>query len=168
MTLDTLNDMPAADAEAEFLKCCGSHRWAQGMAAARPFVSEEQLFSQADEISSSLTDEDWLQAFRAHPRIGENKAAAGQTQQEAGWSAQEQSSIQAAATDTIARLASGNRIYEAKFGFIFIVCASGKSSDEMLSILNERLQNDPQTELRIAANEQQKITRLRLEKLLHQ
>ena len=168
MKLEQLNELPAREAEAEFLKCCGSHRWAQGMAAARPFVSEEQLFAQADDVSSSLTDEDWLQAFRAHPKIGENKAAAGQTQQEANWSAQEQSGIQAAATDTIARLAGGNRVYEAKFGFIFIVCASGKSSDEMLSILNHRLENDPQTELRVAANEQQRITRLRLEKLLSQ
>jgi len=168
MTLAQLNELTAREAEAEFLKCCGSHLWAQGMASARPFVSREQLFARADEVSSSLTDEDWLQAFRAHPKIGENKAAAGQTQQEAGWSAQEQSGIQAAATDTIARLASGNRVYEAKFGFIFIICASGKSSDEMLSTLNERLENDPQTELLIAATEQQKITRLRLEKLLNQ
>jgi len=168
MTLEQLNELAPREAEAEFLKCCGSHRWAQGMAAARPFHSEEQLLAQADDVSSSLTDEDWLQAFRAHPKIGENKAAAGQTQQEASWSAQEQSGIQAAATDTIARLASGNRVYEAKFGFIFIVCASGKSSDEMLSILNDRIKNDPQTELLVAANEQQKITRLRLEKLLNQ
>src|SRR5580765_5907106 len=134
MTLEQLNELTAREAEAEFLKCCGSHRWAQAMAADRPFVSEEELFAQADDVSSSLTDEDWLQAFRAHPKIGENKAAAGQTSQEANWSAQEQSGIQAAATDTIARLGSGNRDYEARFGFIFIVCASGKSSDEMLSI----------------------------------
>ena len=168
MTLEQLNELTAREAEAEFLKCCGSPRWARRMAAARPFVSEEQLFTQADDVSSSLTDEDWLEAFRAHPKIGENKAAAGQTQEEANWSAQEQSGIQAAATDTIARLASGNRVYEAKFGFIFIVCASGKSSDEMLTLLNDRLENDSQTELRVAANEQQKITRLRLEKLLSQ
>jgi len=168
MTLEQLNQLTAREAEGEFLKCCGSHRWAQGMAAARPFVSEKELFAQTDEISSSLTNEDWLQAFRAHPKIGENKAAAGQTQQEANWSAQEQAGIQAAATDTIARLAGGNRDYEAKFGFIFIVCASGKSSDEMLSILKRRLQNDPSEELRVAAAEQQKIMRLRLEKLLSQ
>ena len=115
-----------------------------------------------------MTNEDWLQAFRAHPKIGENKAAAGQTQQEAVWSENEQSGMQAAATDTVALLDQGNRDYEARFGFIFIVCASGKSSDEMLSILKRRLQNDPSEELRVAAAEQQKITRLRLEKLLNQ
>src|SRR4051812_20343737 len=168
MALEQLNELTAREAEAEFLKCCGSHRWAQAMATARPFVSEEQLFAGADHVSSSLTDEDWLEAFRAHPKIGENKAAAGQTQQEANWSAQEQSGIQAAAIDTVALLDQGNRDYEAKFGFIFIVCASGKSSDEMLSILKRRLQNDPSAEMLVAAAEQQKITRLRLEKLLNQ
>jgi OHCU decarboxylase len=168
MTLDQLNELSARDAEVEFLKCCGSHRWAQAMAAARPFESEPQLLARADEISSSLTDEDWLEAFRAHPKIGEQQAAAGQTQQEANWSAHEQSGMEAAAADTINQLAGGNRDYESKFGFIFIVCASGKSSDEMLSILKHRLDNDPSIELRVAAREQQKITRLRLEKLLNQ
>lgn len=167
MTVDELNQLSAPEAEAEFLKCCGSRVWAKRMASARPFVNEEQLLAQADAISATLTDEDWLDAFRAHPKIGEQRAAAGQTPQEANWSAQEQSGMQAAATDTVARLASGNRDYEAKFGFIFIVCASGKSSDEMLSMLNDRLQNDPPLELGVAAAEQQKITRLRLEKLLN-
>jgi OHCU decarboxylase len=167
MTLEQLNQLTAPDAEGEFLKCCGSRAWAQAMAAGRPFTTEEELFADAEDASASLTDEDWLEAFRAHPKIGEQKAAAGQTQQEASWSAHEQSGMQAAATDTIARLASGNREYEAKFGFIFIICASGKSSDEMLAILNERLASDLVTELRVAAKEQQKITRLRLEKLLN-
>ena len=167
MTLEQLNQLTAQDAESEFLKCCGSQAWAQAMAASRPFTTEEELFADAEDASTSLTDEDWLQAFRAHPKIGEQKAAAGQTQQEANWSAHEQSGMQAAATDTLARLARGNREYEAKFGFIFIVCASGKSSDEMLAILNDRLKSDLQTELRVAAKEQQKITRLRLEKLLN-
>jgi len=164
--IEWLNKLSASEAEAEFRKCCGSQAWAQAMAASRPFTTEEELLAAADDASASLTDQDWLQAFRAHPKIGEQKAAAGQTSQEANWSAHEQSGMQAAATDTIARLASGNREYEAKFGFIFIVCASGKSSDEMLSLLNDRLDNDPETELRVAAGEQQKITRLRLEKLL--
>ena len=166
MTLEQLNELTAQDAESEFLKCCGSQAWAKAMTAGRPFATEESLFAKADDIAASLTDEDWMEAFRAHPKIGEQKAAAGQSPQEAVWSAHEQSGMQAAATDTVARLASGNREYEAKFGFIFIVCASGKSSDEMLGILNDRLESDPQTELRVAANEQQKITRLRLEKLL--
>lgn len=168
MTLEQLNELTAPDAESEFLKCCGSQAWAQAMAAGRPFTTEEALFAEADDASASLADEDWLEAFRAHPKIGEQKAATVQSQQEQSWSSQEQSAMQSALAETIAQLAEGNHEYERKFGFIFIVCASGKSSDEMLAILNHRLENDSQTELSIAAQEQQKITRLRLEKLLNQ
>jgi OHCU decarboxylase len=167
MTLAHLNEMPAADAEAEFLKCCGSRAWAKAMTESRPFVSQQALFAKAEDISSSLTDDDWLEAFHAHPKIGEKKAVTAQTQQEQHWSSQEQSEMQSATMDTVAQLASGNQQYESKFGFIFIVCASGKSSEEMLAILNKRLDNDPQTELSVAAQEQQKITRLRLEKLIN-
>jgi OHCU decarboxylase len=166
MTLEQLNELSPVDAEAEFLKCCGSHRWAQGMTAARPFEDKERLFTHADDVSAALANEDWLEAFRAHPKIGEKKAATAQSQQEKSWSSQEQSAIESASADTVARLAEGNHEYERKFGFIFIVCASGKSSEEMLAILNRRLDNDPQSELFVAAQEQQKITRLRLEKLL--
>ncbi|HEX3142836.1 MAG TPA: 2-oxo-4-hydroxy-4-carboxy-5-ureidoimidazoline decarboxylase [Pyrinomonadaceae bacterium] len=166
MTLEHLNQLTAPEAEAEFRKCCGSLAWANAMAASRPFENEEELFDKADEISSSLTNDDWLEAFRAHPKIGEKKAATAQTQQEQSWSSQEQSAMHSASTDTVSRLARGNQDYEAKFGFIFIVCASGKSPDEMLAILNDRLSNNGQTEFKAAAQEQQKITRLRLEKLL--
>src|SRR5205814_3725114 len=107
-------------------------------------------------------------AFRAHPKIGEQKTAAAQSLQEQQWSAQEQSGVDAAPADTASQLAERNREYEERFGFIFIVCASGKSSDEMLGVLNSRLDNDPRTELRIASEEQRKISRLRLEKLLNQ
>jgi OHCU decarboxylase len=168
MTLEDLNKLTDPDAEAEFLKCCGSQTWAQAMAVARPFATEEALFTKAENISASLVDEDWLEAFRAHPKIGEQKALTAQSQQEQSWSSQEQSAIKLASADTVARLAAANHEYEKKFGFIFIVCASGKSSEEVLAILNHRLDNDPQTELPAAADEQQKITRLRLEKLLKQ
>ena len=138
------------------------------MAAARPFASEQELFAKADNISSSLEDEDWQEAFRAHPKIGGKLAAAAQSRQSQEWSAQEQSGVAQASAGTISQLAERNREYEDRFGFIFIVCASGKSTDEMLAILNSRIDNDPRTELRIAAEEQSKITRLRLEKLLNQ
>jgi OHCU decarboxylase len=164
--LQWLNELKTSAAEAEFLKCCGSVAWARAMAQARPFASEEELFTKADQVSDGLQTEDWLEAFRAHPKIGEQKAAKSQTQQEQRWSAREQSAMQAASPDSIAELASRNREYEARFGFIFIVCATGKSSEEMLAILNQRLHNDAQAELEIAADEQRKITRLRLEKLL--
>src|SRR5215831_5145260 len=166
MTLDELNQLASGEAEAEFLKCCGSHNWARSMAAWRPFDNEPELFAKGEEAMATLVEPDWLEAFRAHPKIGEKKAATPQSQVEANWSAQEQAGVQSAAAGAIAELARANQEYEAKFGFIFIVCASGKSSDEMLSILQQRLNNDPPAELFVAAREQQKITRLRLEKLL--
>jgi OHCU decarboxylase len=165
-SISWLNRLSEHDAEAEFLKCCGSIAWARAMAQVRPFASDQEVFTKADEIAAGLKTEDWLQAFRAHPKIGEQKAAKSQTEQEQRWSAQEQSAVQTASPDTIAQLASRNREYEARFGFIFIVCATGKSPAEMLTILQQRIRHDPQTELQIAASEQRKITLLRLEKLL--
>ena len=138
------------------------------MTAARPFANNDALFAKADELWWSLSAEDWLEAFRAHPKIGEQKTAAAQSEQARAWSAQEQSGVADASSQTKDELERLNREYEDQFGFIFIVCASGKSSEEMLSILNSRIDNDRDTELRIAAEEQRKITRLRLEKLLNQ
>ena len=161
-----LNGLSADLAEAEFLKCCGSTRWAEEMTEARPFASVEEIARKADEIWSALGANDWLEAFRAHPRIGEKKAATSQSEQAARWSAQEQSRAQQAADETKAAIAEGNRIYEDRFGFIFIICASGKAADEILSALNGRLANDRETEMRIAAEEQSKITQLRLHKLV--
>ena len=168
MTLNDLNGLTADDAKAEFLKCCGSHLWAETMAAARPFASQNDLLMKGDDVCSSLDETEWLEAFRAHPKIGEKKALAAQTAQERNWSSQEQSAMQSAAADIVSQLAERNLEYETKFGFIFIVCASGKSSAEMLSMLNSRMANDRQTELQVAAEEQRKITRLRLQKLLMQ
>jgi len=165
-SVNRLNELSANEAQAEFLKCCGSTKWAQEMTAARPFATEQELFIRADDISASLEDVDWLEAFRAHPKIGEKKAAIVQSHQEQKWSAQEQSGVSEASAGTISQLAERNRGYEERFGFIFIVCASGKSPDEMLAILNSRIDNEPRTELRIASEEQRKIARLRLQKLL--
>jgi OHCU decarboxylase len=166
--LDRLNSLLRTQAEAEFLKCCGSQRFASAMAAARPFADLDELLTKADSIWRSLGSEDWLEAFRAHPKIGGKKAAVAQSEEARKWSAQEQSGTNEAAVTTIAALAEGNRDYEQRFGFIFIVCATGKSSGEMLAILRARLQNDADTEIALAAEEQRKITRLRLEKLLQQ
>ena len=163
-----LSELSSDDAEAELLKCCGSTRWASAITAARPFANNDALLAKADEIWWSLSAEDWLEAFRAHPKIGEKKAAAAQSEQARAWSAQEQSGVADASSQMKDELERLNREYEDRFGFIFIVCASGKSSEEMLSILNSRTDNDRDTELRIAAEEQRKITRLRLEKLLNQ
>ncbi len=168
MTLEELSSMPQEQAEAEFLNCCGSRRFASAMTAARPFANVDELLMKADRTWSALGSDDWLEAFRAHPKIGEKKAAAAQSKEAQQWSAQEQSGINHAAADTMAALAEGNRDYEHRFGFIFIVCATGRSSEEMLAILRARLQNDAETEVAVAAEEQRKITRIRLEKLLQQ
>jgi OHCU decarboxylase len=166
--LQQLNALTPKQAKAEFLKCCGSRTWAQAMSDAGPFINADALFLKADSVWWSLSEEDWLEAFRAHPKIGEQKAAAAQSEQAGSWSAREQSGMQDAASETKAALDAGNQEYEERFGFIFIVCATGKTSEEVLATLNERLPNDRATELHRAAEEQRKITRLRLEKLLTQ
>jgi OHCU decarboxylase len=164
--LDRLNALPAADAERELLTCCGSRAWARRMAAARPFRDADELLARADDTWWTLDEADWLEAFRSHPRIGERKAEAGQTGREQAWSAGEQAGMTAAADATRVALAEGNRAYEARFGHIYIVCATGRSADEMLALLQSRLANDAATEIRVAAEEQRKITRIRLQKLL--
>lgn len=164
--LDRLNALARGQAEAELLTCCGSREWAWRVAALRPFHNEPVLFDAADEVWWSLDREAWLEAFRSHPRIGERKAEAGQTAREQGWSRGEQAGMDAAAEATRARLAELNRRYEERFGHIYLVCASGRTADELLAILEQRLRNSPEAEIRVAAEEQAKITRLRLGKLL--
>jgi len=166
VTLGELNALPADDAARMLLGCCGSPRWAREMASRRPFSSLDDVLAAADAAWWALDPADWDDAFAAHPRIGERKAAPAQDARAAAWSAQEQSGAASAAEDTAAALAEGNRAYEARFGRIYIVCATGKSAEEMLGILRSRLANDPEAELRVAAGEQAKITRLRLEKLV--
>lgn len=161
-----LNALPAARAEAELLTCCGSRAWAWRMAAMRPFRTEPVLFDAAHEVWWSLGREDWLEAFRGHPRIGERKAEAGQTAREQGWSRGEQSGMDSAQQQTRQLLTELNRAYEERFGYIYLVCASGLSADELLAILQRRLDNSPDAEILVAAGEQAKITRLRLRKLL--
>jgi len=164
--LASLNSLSAADAEREFLKCCGSTSWAQQMTAERPFNSFPDLCDRAERIWWSLNSADWLEAFRSHPKIGGKKAAVPTGAEAQQWSEDEQSGVRDSAQQTLDDLARLNQSYEEKFGYIFIVCASGKSSEEMLALLRQRLKNDPAEELRIAAAEQAKITKLRLEKLL--
>jgi OHCU decarboxylase len=156
MTLDELNR--SASAAEAFLRCCGSTRWAGAMSAARPFASTAALADAADTIWNGLGPSDWREAFASHPRIGERAGDA--------WAAGEQAGALAAAADIRRRLLEANRAYEARFGYIFIVCAEGKTAGELLAIVERRLANDPDDELRVAANEQRLITRLRLAKLL--
>ena len=161
-----LNELTPEEARKELLKCCGATRWAETLERHRPYASLEQLIVKANEVWWSLNEIHWLEAFRSHPKIGEKKAANAVSAQSQHWSAQEQQGVQNAAQEAIERLARLNLDYEKKFGFIFIVCATGKSSDEILALLEQRLANDASTELPIAAAEQAKITELRLRKLI--
>ena len=165
MDLEQLNSMPHDEAVKAFLQCCGSKRWAEHVANARPYEGVETLFTNANNTWWSLDRDDWLEAFRSHPKIGEKKAAAPVSDKSRQWSGQEQSGVATASRETVDALAALNWAYEQKFGFIFIICATGKTSEEMLESLKKRLENDAETELPIAAAEQSKITELRLKKL---
>jgi OHCU decarboxylase len=164
--LARLNELSATEAERELLKCCGSTGWARALVAQRPFHETQELLTAADDIWRNLSEDDWLEAFAAHPKIGGRKAAREQNAQAAKWSEQEQSGARDADAKTLDELAEANRLYEEKFGHIFIVCATGKTAVEMLALLRTRLPNDASVELSNAAEEQRRITRLRLEKLL--
>jgi OHCU decarboxylase len=176
--LERFNALPAGEAEARLSSCCASSEWTRRMAAARPFGSFRELADEADRVWRSLSREDWLEAFAAHPPIGAaGTGPAGlhpppNSEKDAGGerfralSREEQGGTRGASPETLANLADANRDYEERFGHIFIVCASGRNAAEMLALAEKRLGNDRATELAIAAEEQRKITRLRLEKLL--
>ena len=162
--LKAWNQAEEVAALAAMLECCGSKRWATAMVNLRPIGSVLQLSEAADHIWSTMQEADWLEAFACHPRIGERKtSAAGQS---AAWSSQEQSRTGTASERALAELAHGNLLYERRFGFTYIVCATGKSAEEMLAILKRRLASTRENELREAAEQQRQITQIRLGKWL--
>lgn len=166
MTLDQLNNLSGEEATSEFLRCCGSPRWANQMLERRPFTGVPDLFAAAEDIWNDLASYDWFQAFSHHPKIGDVENLRAKFASTQDWAEGEQSGVRGAPEEILKELVDGNRLYEKKFGFIFIVSAAGKSAAEMLVLLKERLNNDVATELKIAAGEQNKITRLRLQKLI--
>lgn len=161
--LNAASDTEAVDI---LMRCCGARRWAEAVASQRPFASDAQLFEVADHAWQKADRAEVLEALTHHPRIGadldELRKKYAST---ASWAAGEQSGAQAADEATLLALRDGNVAYEARYGHIFVVCATGKSASEMLAILQGRMHNTPDDELRIAAAEQGKITRIRLEKL---
>lgn len=159
MTLQEFNQSTEQVAHAALVQCCGSKRWSGQMLARRPFQDRETLLSTAESVWWTLSPDDWLEAFSAHPRIGQKKLS--------NWSSQEQAGVNSASAQLLERLAAGNREYERRFGWIFLICASCKSATEMLDALQDRLGNEPGNELRVAAAEQAKIAQLRLNKLLN-
>ena len=166
LTVGELDRMPARAAEQALEACCGSRAWIAGMMARRPFASLEGVLSASDEVAGGLGAADWLEAFSHHPRIGEQRAKAAVPPGARAWSSSEQAAAAASPDATRARLADANREYEERFGFIFIIFASGRSAGEILDELERRLGNDREREITIAAAEQRKITRLRLTRLL--
>jgi 2-oxo-4-hydroxy-4-carboxy-5-ureidoimidazoline decarboxylase len=145
------------------MDCCGAHRWAREMVDQRPIPTESGLHEAADRIWDKMMESDWMEAFSHHPRIGERKAQKASSQSSA-WSSQEQSSIKTAADSVLTALTHGNARYEDKFGFTYIVCATGKTPEAMLAILRRRLTNARAAELREAAEQQRQILHIRLRK----
>lgn len=166
--LQRLNSLSPFELEVELLKCCGSKSWAAELSKRAPFPEPSKLIQESEHIWRALSPDDWMEAFRSHPRIGEQKAAEQVSREAQQWSKQEQSAARSASMETKNELIELNRQYQERFGFIFIVCAAGKSANEILSVLKQRLNNEAAEELRIAANEQAKITELRLAKLINQ
>ncbi len=158
------NQLPEADAITSVLACCGSHAFAAAILRARPYENVDLLLRKADEVWWSLHQSDWLEAFACHPRIGESTANG--SHQFSAWSTEEQSRARTAAESVLDSISRKNREYEARHGFIYIVCASGKSAEELLAILDSRLQNITEVEIREAAEQQRQITHLRIRKWL--
>jgi OHCU decarboxylase len=157
--LDAWNALSEEDAASVLLAFCGSRAWTWCVARARPLDARGRFLRAAESCWAGLAETDWLEAFAAHPPIGDASAV--------GLAAREQSSVRTASAGTLEALTQANRDYRDRFGWTFLVCATGKTAEEMLSLCRQRLHNDPQTELALAAEEQKKITRLRLEKWLN-
>jgi 2-oxo-4-hydroxy-4-carboxy-5-ureidoimidazoline decarboxylase len=165
VTLDDLNRAPRNDAERALRACCNSGRWVEALLALRPFTSVDALAKASDIAWRQTGPNDWREAIAGHPRIGERSAPSADDRS-GNWSVREQSAIDTASDATRAELAAANREYEARFGHIFLVSATGKSASELLDIVRRRLQNEPDAELAIAGEELRQIARLRLEKLI--
>ncbi|OUJ74622.1 2-oxo-4-hydroxy-4-carboxy-5-ureidoimidazoline decarboxylase [Hymenobacter crusticola] len=166
MTLAELNRLDKPTLALTLGKCCGAMAWIEDMCQIFPVADEHTLFTQARDIWYNLGESDWLEAFTHHPKIGDINSLKEKFASTRAWASGEQGAVQQASQQVLEDLAEGNRAYEEKFGYIFIVCATGKSAAEMLALLQARLLNSPTEEIKIAMGEQAKITQIRLEKLL--
>jgi OHCU decarboxylase len=165
-TLDRLNALPTPEAAEQLRACCGSSRWVEAMLARRPFESVADLLAAADEAWRATGPEDWNEAFAHHPRIGDRHAAAPVSATARAWSAGEQGTAAGAGASARAALAEANEAYERRFGRIYLVCAAGRSAEDLLADIETRMRNDPERERAVAVEEQRKITRLRLRALV--
>jgi 2-oxo-4-hydroxy-4-carboxy-5-ureidoimidazoline decarboxylase len=165
--LSAWNRADEAPALETMLACCGAKRWAAAMVQARPLANVAAVRDAADRAWRTMEEGDWLEAFSCHPRIGERNGAHA-TAKSAAWSRQEQVSVGSAQERILSRLAEANALYEERFGFTYIVCATGKSAEEMLAILERRLDGARAAELREAAEQQRQILQIRLGKWLEE
>jgi 2-oxo-4-hydroxy-4-carboxy-5-ureidoimidazoline decarboxylase len=166
MTLSDLNSLSPTARAGVLGTCCGATAWVAALNQQFPFESAAALHEAAERIWDNLGEDDWREAFTHHPKIGDISALKEKFASTATWAAGEQGAVRQATQETLEALAAGNVAYEQRFGYIFIVCATGKSAEEMLALLQARLPNEPVQEIHVARNEQAKITRLRLEKLV--
>jgi 2-oxo-4-hydroxy-4-carboxy-5-ureidoimidazoline decarboxylase len=165
VAIETLNSLDDAHFREALLKCSGSPVWSEQMAQLRPFSDAEDFVEKSSRAWEKLSTQDWLDAFRSHPKIGDVESLRNKFASTAAWASGEQSGVYSASEETLKSLAEGNARYEKRFGHIFIVFASGKTAEEMLSILNGRLGHSPEVELSICSGEHKKITQSRIEKL---
>jgi 2-oxo-4-hydroxy-4-carboxy-5-ureidoimidazoline decarboxylase len=166
MTIAELNEQPTDKKQELLSHCCGATTWVNEMLKGFPFSDEASLLETAEAKWQQCTEADWLEAFTHHPKIGDISSLREKFASTAKWAEGEQASVKDSSEAILQQLSKGNKEYEDKFGFIFIVCATGKSAEEMLALLKSRLPNEREQEVRIAAAEQAKITQLRLKKLL--
>ena len=164
MTIADFDHLDIEQKKKLLYQCCGSTAWVEKMLTIPPANDLIDLFEDAEEKWYECSEKDWKEAFSNHPKIGDLESLKKKFASAAQWATNEQSGVNVATEKTLERLAKGNKLYEEKFGYIFIICATGKSAEEMLENLEERLSNDPKDEIKIAAGEQNKITQLRLEK----
>ena len=168
MTLTELNTLDNPALKEAITKCCGAKAWVEKMINIFPVYNQQTLFNKARKIWFQCNEDDWRDAFTHHPKIGDLNSLKEKFASTSTWAEGEQASVKQTSTKVLEALAEGNTLYEKKFDFIFIVCATGKSAAEMLALLQARLPNKPQDEILIAMEEQHKITELRLQKLLAQ
>jgi len=166
MNIDQFNKLSDDEAKTEITRCCGASNWVKKVLDNRPYNNKNSLLELAEKEWFNLAQDDWLEAFQHHPKIGDINSLSKKYANTQKWAEGEQSGVNSASENIIHNLAQGNKDYEEKFGYIFIVCATGKTAQEMLDILNTRLPNNAEEEIKIAIGEQNKITKIRLEKLL--
>lgn len=162
--LEEFNEMSLSQARPLLSSICASERWAARLLALRPFINEVELYKAAEREWFDLERSDWLEAFAGHPKIGDLSQIREKYSNTAHFAVEEQRAASVASEQTLAELAHANTEYERKFGYLFLICATGKTADEILAILRIRMHNEPQEEFKVAAAEQAKITHLRLTK----